>query len=101
MLNGVDADEFFEIMTELLSGSSPLSGTWNFALEPKQQLDGVVCLEHAGSEDCLTVGLRFSVVLVEAGPAKIPTPDLMEELHLTPDSIRESNCDFTVQEFNF
>ena len=72
MLNSVNADEFFWMMTELLSGSRLLPGTCHFALELKQQLDGVVCPEHAGSEDCLTVGLQFNVVVVEADPAKIP-----------------------------
>ena len=88
-------------MTVLLDGSSLLSGTCHFALELKQQLDGAACPEHASSEDCLTLGHQFSVIVVEADPAKIPTPDLMEESPLTRDSIRESNCDFTVQEFNF
>ena len=91
MLNGVNADELFQLMTELLNGSSLLPGNCHFALELKQQLDGAARPEHAGSEDYLTVGLQFSVVVVEADPAKIPTRDLMEELHLTPDNIRESN----------
>ena len=48
----------------------------------------------------MTIGLQLSAVVVEvdADPAKIPTPDLMEELHLTLDSMRESNCDLTSQE---
>ena len=68
------------------------------ALELKQKVHGVACLKYAGSEHRLTIGLQLSAVVVEADadPAKIPTPDLMEELHLTPDSMRESNCDFTV-----
>ena len=88
MLSSVNAEEFFHMMIELLSASSLLSGTCHFALELNQQLDAVVCPEHAGSEDCLAVGLQFSVVVVEADPAKNPTPDLVEALHLTPDSMR-------------
>ena len=41
------------------------------------------------------------MVEADADPAKLPTPDLMEELHLSPDSMRETNCDFTVQDFHF
>ena len=78
LLNGVNADEFSQMMNEILSGSRFLPGTCQFALELKQQLDGAARPEHAASEDCLTVGLHFSVVVVEADPAKIPKPDLME-----------------------
>ena len=70
------------------------------ALELKQKVHRVACLKYAGSEHRLTIGLQLSAVVVEvdADPAKLPTPDLIEELHLTPDSMRESNCDFTIQE---
>ena len=71
------------------------------ALELKQKVHGVACLNYAGSEHRLTIGLQFSAVVVEADTAKIPTPDLMEEVHLTPDSMRDANCDFTVQDFHF
>ena len=70
------------------------------ALGLKQKVHSVAGFKCAGSEHRLTIGIQLSAVVVEADadPAKIPTPDLMEELHLTPDSMRESNCDFTVQE---
>ena len=70
------------------------------ALGLKQKFHGVACLKQADSEHRLTIGLQLSAVVVEvdADPAKIATPDLREELHLTPDSMRESNCDFTLLE---
>ena len=63
------------------------------ALELKQKVHGVACPKYAGSKHRLTIGIQLSAVVAEADadPAKIPAPNLMEELH----------CDFTVQEFNF
>ena len=74
-----------------------------FLLELKQKVHSVACLKYAGFEHRLTIGLQFSAVVVEADadPAKMSTPDLMDELHLTPDSMRESNCVFTIREFHF
>ena len=73
------------------------------ALKLKQKVHGVACPKHARSEHCLRIGIQLSAVVVEADadPAEIPTPDLMEQLHLTPDNMRESTCDFTVQTFYF
>ena len=79
------------------------SGSPFLALELKQKVHGVARPKYAGSEHLLRIGIQRSAVVVEADadPATITTPDLMDGLHLTLDSMRESNCEFTVQEFHF
>ena len=125
MLKHVNAGEFFQMMIEIIRSSLLPNAescrveviffpgvfiiihenilTPFLALGLKQEVHGAACPKYASSEHRLTIGIQLSAVMVEADvdPAKIPTPDLMEELHLSPDSMRETNCDFTVQEFHF